>query len=120
MKEGDVVLAPLPQGDGETKPRPVLVLRIMPPFGDLLVCGISTQLHQAVANFDELIRPTDTDFASSGLVSTSLFRLGFLAALPTRRVLGRLGSVSTARQARLLRRLADYLVKDLGPVPSKT
>ena len=39
MKEGDVVLAVVPQFDEQTKNRPVIVLREMPRFRDLLVCG---------------------------------------------------------------------------------
>lgn len=66
MKEGDIVLTPLPQADGQVKNRPAIVLRTMPPHGDLLVCGISTQLHQEVVGFDETIKPGDLDFASSG------------------------------------------------------
>jgi mRNA interferase MazF len=56
MKEGDVVLTPLPQADGKLKNRPAVVLRVMPQYGDLLVCGVSTQVHQEVAGFDETIR----------------------------------------------------------------
>ena len=109
MKEGDVVLSPFPQADGKTKNRPAVVLRIMPRFGDLLVCGISRQLRQQVEDFDEIIRITDDDFTSSGLLDTSLIRLGFLALLPSSEFLGDIGSISTARHRRLLRRLADYL-----------
>jgi hypothetical protein len=36
MTEGDVVLTPLPQADGQVKNRPAVVLRAMPPHGDLL------------------------------------------------------------------------------------
>ncbi len=36
INEGDVALTPLPQADGQVKNRPVLVLKRMPPFGDLL------------------------------------------------------------------------------------
>jgi mRNA interferase MazF len=57
--EGDIALASLPQSDGFIKPRPAVLLRQMPPFGDWLVCGISTQLHQRVVGLDELIVPTD-------------------------------------------------------------
>jgi mRNA interferase MazF len=35
MTEGDVVLTPLPQADGYVKNRPAVVLRVMPPHGDL-------------------------------------------------------------------------------------
>jgi mRNA interferase MazF len=39
MKEGDVVLTPLPQADGQIKNHPAVVLREMPPHGDFLVCA---------------------------------------------------------------------------------
>jgi mRNA interferase MazF len=61
MKEGDIVLTLLPQTDGGGKYRPAAVLRRMPGFGDLLVWGISTQLGQQVADFDEIIEPIHTD-----------------------------------------------------------
>ena len=111
MKEGDVVLTPFPQADGKIKNRPAIVLRVMAPFGDLLVCGISRQLRHQVPDFDEVIATTDADFGSSGLVDTSLIRLGFLALLPTSEFLGDIGSISTERHHRLLRRLANYLLQ---------
>ena len=72
MKEGNVILTPVPQADGELKDRPAIFLREMPPYRDLLVCGVSTQLHQYVKDFDEIISPADVDFKSSGLRSKSL------------------------------------------------
>jgi mRNA interferase MazF len=109
INEGEVALTPLPQADGRVKNRPVLVLRRMPPFGDLLVCGVSTQLQQAVANFDELISPADADFATSGLKAASLIRLGYLAVLPPRSFLGKIGVISEARRNRLLQNLCRHL-----------
>lgn len=67
MKEGDVIIVPMPQADGMVKNRPAIILRKMPPFQDALVCGVSTQLRQVATGFDELISPSDTDFSSSGL-----------------------------------------------------
>lgn len=55
MNESSVVLTPIPQADGNVKNWPVVVLRALPPYDDLLVCGVSTQLQQHVRNFDELI-----------------------------------------------------------------
>lgn len=46
MKEGEVILTPVPQADGKVKNRPALILREMPRYKDFLVCGISTQTHQ--------------------------------------------------------------------------
>ena len=109
MREGDVVLSPFPQSDGRIKNRPAIVLRIMPGFGDLLVCGVSRQLRHRVEGFDEVIAATDADFSSSGLLDTSLIRLGFLALLSRTEFLGDIGSISAERHHRLLRRLASYL-----------
>ena len=112
MTEGDVTLTPLPQADGRTKPRPAILLREMPPFGDWLVCGISTQLHHEVVGFDETIEPAHSDFRGSGLKATSLIRLGYLVVLPADRllgILGILGSISSERHERLLQRLGAFL-----------
>lgn len=111
MKEGDVILTPLPQADGIVKNRPALFLRELPLWGDVLVCGISTQLRQFASNFDDMISRADTDFSASGLVADSVVRLGFLAVLPRTRILGAIGSVSPERHARLLERLAAYLTE---------
>ncbi len=111
MIESDVVLTAVPQADGTIKNRPAIFLREMPPFKDLLVCGISTQLRQEVKGFDELISVVDTDFAESGLKRESLIRLGFLAVLPQNRVAGIIGSISSERHKRLLKKLSVYLVE---------
>ena len=74
MNEGDVVLTPLPQADGRVKNRPAVALRELPPYGDLLVCGVSTQVHQLVSGFDELIIRSDADFSTSGLLADSVIR----------------------------------------------
>jgi len=91
MTESDIILIPLPQADGVVKNRPALLLRELPPFGDFLACGVSTQLHQAVPEFDEVITKADPDFPASGLVADSLIRLGFLAVLPHQKILGSIG-----------------------------
>ena len=111
MTEGDVILTPIPQANGQFKNRPALFLREMPPFNDAFVCGISTQLHQEVKGFDEIIGQQDLDFASSGLVQDSLIRLGFLALIPRNKILGSIGSISPARRKRLLQNLSEYLIK---------
>src|SRR2546428_14100288 len=66
MREGAVVLLPLTQADGKVKPRPAVALRQLPGYGDWLVCGMSTQLHQLVAGFDEQVSVKDSDFGLSG------------------------------------------------------
>ena len=111
MNQGDVVLTPVPQANGILKNRPAIFLREMPPYRDLLVCGISTQLHQEVKSFDEVVDQTDSDFPATGLRTKSLIRLGFLAVLPRSAVIGSIGSISPERHKRLLTRLSDYLIR---------
>jgi mRNA interferase MazF len=111
MKEGNVVLAPLLQADGVSKIRPGILLREMRPYKDFLVCGISTQLHQQVEGFDQLVLLKDLDFASSGLKSQSLIRWGFLTVLKQGSIIGSIGSISPDRHRKLLETLSNYLVR---------
>ena len=104
-----MALTPLPQADGRAKLRPAGLLRQLPPFGDWLVCGVSTQLHHEAVGFDDLIEPSHPDFTGSGLKAPSLIRLGFLAALPSTALLGDIGCISLERHERLLQRLGAFL-----------
>ena len=119
MKEADIILTPLPQADGIVKNRPALLLRELPPFGDFLACGISAQLHQAVPGFDDIISKADTDFPSSGLVTDSVIRLGFMAVLSRQRILGSIGGIAAERHGRLLRTLSKHLLTNLEEAPNK-
>jgi len=110
MKDGDVVLVSLPQMDGQRKPRPEIVLRSLPPFGDFLVCGVSSQLRQEAKGFDELITGSDADFSKIGLRADSLIRLGFPGIYTRSQLLGSIGEISTQRHGWLVKRLADFLV----------
>ena len=111
MNEGDIGLAPVPQADGRIKNRPAVLLRRLPPFGDGLVCGVSTQIHQQVADFDELIAPGDPDFVDTGLKAASVVRLGVLGVLPQTHMPGIIGSISRERHQRLLANLCRHLSK---------
>jgi mRNA interferase MazF len=113
MREGEVILTPLPQADGRVKPRPAITLREMPCYGDFLVCGVSTQIHLLIADFDELITRRDQDFTGSGLLADSLIRLGFLAVLPRKHLMGSIGAISPHRHRRLLKKLSDYLLENM-------
>ena len=105
MQEGDIAIASIQQSDGTHKPRPVLVLRQLPGFGDFLVCGISSQLRQTVPGFDEVIQP-DSD---NQLRATSVIRLANLIALSTPNLNRAIGYIPDALLNTLRQRLADYL-----------
>jgi mRNA interferase MazF len=112
MKSGDIILASLPQADGKTKLRPALVLKVMLPYKDLLVCGISTQIHQEVNGLDEIISNNDIDFNESGLIQQSLIRVGYLAIIPNKIIAGIIGKISVSRLQKIKKQLAEFIQRD--------
>ncbi|HXE53238.1 MAG TPA: type II toxin-antitoxin system PemK/MazF family toxin [Tepidisphaeraceae bacterium] len=107
MKPGDVVLLPVPQiGGGPPKLRPALVLSLLPgAYQNVLICGISTQLHHLEPDWDELVTLGDADFAASGLHRASAIRLSYLCAADSAAIAGSIGAVDPTRLRRLLDRL---------------
>jgi len=83
----------------------------MPPFQDLLLAGISSQLQQAVIGFDEIIQPSDEDFTATGLRVASVVRLGFLSVVPRANIIGTLGVLSSNRHRAIIMRLSSYLLE---------
>lgn len=111
MEEGDVIRVAMPQADGRIKKRPAVLLRQFEPFGDCLVCGISSSVRLEVKGFDIVIDSTHTDFTRSGLSIASLVRLGYLTMVEEEQIDGTLGSVSKQTHKLLCNHLADYLRK---------
>jgi mRNA interferase MazF len=92
------------------KLRPAVVVADLPgPFGDVLVCGISSQLRQEIPQWDERLSPADPDFGDSGLKVASVIRLNWLAAVSPGASAGVLGSIAVERLARLRQRLSSHL-----------
>jgi mRNA interferase MazF len=109
MKEGDIILATILMSDSTFKKRATLILKILPKFGDLLLCGISSQLNQYISDFDLLINQNSSDFSNSGLVKDSIIRLGYLSVLPSQFIEGKLGNISQETHRLLIERLCIYL-----------
>jgi len=107
--EGAICLISLPQSDGKQKIRPVLLLKKFPPFNDYLVCGISSQIHQFVKGFDELLDFQSPEFEMTGLRESSVIRLGFLSMIEKNKIPGVIGRISNQLLHSLLSRLANYL-----------
>jgi mRNA interferase MazF len=107
---GSVILAELPTSTGAPKLRPVLILAEVPgPYGDLLVCGISTQVHLHIPDWDEHLRLGDADYVQSGLRYPSIIRLSYVGIVSPLQVQAVLGTVEVGRLKRLRSRLADLL-----------
>lgn len=111
MSPGDIVLIPLPQiAGGPAKLRPALLLALLPgPYQNLLLCGVSTQIHQMQPNWDELLQSSDSDYAASGVHHPSAIRLSYLYAADPREIAGVIGRIDAARLQRLRLRLSDHL-----------
>ena len=109
VSEGEGLVARLPQADGGMKLRPVVLLRKLPGYGDFLVCGISSQLRQALPGFDMVINADSDDFAPTGLKVSSVIRLAFLAVVPVAEMKRRLGRLQPAVLERLQLTLAQHL-----------
>lgn len=110
MTPGSVILSRVQQSDGRLKIRPALILALMPPYDDLLICAVSSKVRHEVVGFDELILRSDADFGHSGLKVDSLIRLGLLATIPASAIIGKLGTVSIDRLNRLLTSLTNFLM----------
>jgi len=113
MKSGDVVLIRFPQADLHIgKLRPALVVAIAPGrHADLLLALISSRTYQAVPQFDEIIDPSDSDYAATGLKVRSVVRLARLASVETSIISARLGNISSERLQQIIERLTDWLLK---------
>jgi mRNA interferase MazF len=109
MQAGEIALVAPAQADGLEKLRPALLLCTLPPFDDWLACGISSQVHQAVPDFDEIVASGDEDFAGRGLRVPSVIRLGFLGAFAGARFEGSIGRIGESRLRRFRERLARRL-----------
>jgi len=112
MKQtGQVVVFRFPQTNlEEGKLRPALLLGKLPgEYDDWLICMISSQTHQYIAGFDELIQESEDDFGESGLKVPSVIRVGRLAVVSGEILLGAIGQVSNERLGRVKKHLSDWL-----------
>ena len=110
MKPGNIVLVDLLQSDGNYKLRPALVLKKLPKYNDFLICGISTQVHQYIKDYDEILYQQDNYFSLTGLQKTSLVRLFFLAVASEKRIAGSIGKIQETLHKDLLQRLSMFIV----------
>lgn len=111
VQDGQVVLIRFPHTDQYAgKLRPALVIRRLPGrHDDWLISLISSNLSQQLPDFDELIRETDEDFATSGLKVASLIRIGRLATVDQRLFIGSIGRLSDVRVRAIKSRLSRWI-----------
>jgi mRNA interferase MazF len=120
---GQVVLFRFQHTDQEAgKLRPALVLRRVPgKFNDWLICMITSQVYQMVAELDDKISPNDSDFGKSGLKIPSLIRASRLAVVDGKILEGTLGQIGNDRLSRIRRNIAHWIQgphENLQPQPA--
>jgi mRNA interferase MazF len=111
MKPGEIVLIRFPQADLQAgKLRPALVLALTPGrHEDVLLALITSREYQAIPDFDEVIEPSESEFAATGLKARSVIRLARLASVEQSIINARLGEITPERLKRLKNRLVDWL-----------
>ncbi len=110
MNGGDIILIDLLQSDGSYKLRPALILKQLPKYNDFLVCGISSQISQYIKGFDEILNEHNKNFTDTGLHTTSVIRLFFLAVVQNERLAGKIGKIQVALYKDMLHRLSNFLM----------
>lgn len=78
---------------------------------DALLTMITSQIHQSIAGFDEVVEPTDKDYLDTGLKTRSVIRLSRLATVDNSVINARLGEISDERLHEVKRRLIAWLEK---------
>jgi len=113
IKVGQIVIFRFPQTDLIIgKMRPALLLASLPSNqNDWLVCMISSQVHQAIPNIDNIIETTDADFSQTGLKTSSVIRLTRLAVVEETIFVGTIGEISKNRLAILKKQLSGWIEK---------
>jgi len=111
FSEGDIVLVKLPQSAGDIKLRPAVVLKQMPSFNDFLICGISSQQHHYLENFDELLDESHIAFTETGLHKDSVIRLSALTVFSTEKIMYTIGKIPGDLHKTLLKRLGEFLLR---------
>jgi len=110
---GQIVLFPFPQTNlAAGKTRPALLLGQLPGFySDWLICMISSQMHQYIKDFDEIVDTSEPDFVNSGLKASSVIRVGRLAVVEESILICSVGEIDAERLKRIKKNLSDWLNK---------
>ncbi|NSW76897.1 MAG: type II toxin-antitoxin system PemK/MazF family toxin [Candidatus Atribacteria bacterium] len=119
IKPGKIALLRFPQVDlKEHKLRPVLLVTQAPGgYTDWLVVMVSSQLTQAIPEFDEVIRKQDPDFPNSGPKKDSVIRVTRLAVVDQNLFIGAIGEISPERLHRIRHRIARWILEGTPDTP---
>jgi mRNA interferase MazF len=72
---------------------------------------ISSQMHQYIKGFDEIVDTSEPDFVNSGLKTSSVIRVERLAVVEESILLGAVGEIDVERLERIKKNLSNWLNK---------
>lgn len=111
MKQGSIVKVAFEQADRKTKYRPAVLIKKTEPYGDWIVCAITSKTHLQLKEVDIFIDNLHVDFATWGLNYAGLIRVAFLTTIPENIIEGTIGNISDTTIEQVLNNLKDYLKK---------
>jgi mRNA interferase MazF len=99
LARGDIVLVPFPFTDlTARKVRPSVIISPDPQALDVVVAFLSSVIPPELTDTDWVLPTTHSEFALTGLKTTSVFRLGKLLTLHRALILRKLGRVGPSIQ----------------------
>jgi mRNA interferase MazF len=109
MEEGSIIKVAFPQADGIIKFRPAVLIKKVPPYNDLMVCAVSTQIQTFVPGLDLIIQQEEKDFGQTRLKQSSIIRVAKLTTIPIKDVEGTIGNIGPTRYKQILVQLNVFL-----------
>lgn len=108
---GNIILVPFPFTDlSRTKLRPALIINDDKlKSGDVAVVFISSLLPRKSVKTDFVLLKDDFDFKRTNLRATSVFKVGKIATLDKKIILGKLGQITPRIQKEIDKRLKTFL-----------
>jgi len=101
-KKGKIVLIPFPFTDlSGSKVRPAVVVSNFLPGEDVVVCFISSSKIKKLQKTDLIIRKGDKNFSQTGLKTDSTVRVGKMATLDKKTILGEIGELDLNMQEKI-------------------
>lgn len=93
------------------KPRPAILIKSFPPFGDWLVVGISSHVELAVEGLDVVIGPDHPSFQHTGLSYAGVARLSFAHIVPRKHIEGTIGKVDPDTLLLIKQRFTAHILR---------
>lgn len=113
FKRGTIVLVPFPFTDlSDEKVRPAVIISAKLRGDDVVVAFISSQRRIRLEPTDLALTSNNPGFQKSGLKTDSIIRLGKIATLDKKLILGELGQLDFNLQQQLSRKLKLLLGLD--------